>query len=188
LAVLVWAARLESPKLPLMTQSLAVTGIPTEAGVASRPGMQAAMERQEFSLKPCSRIRGRERWYVHGLMGNTWLASAVELVLKGESGVQEVVANPLTGRVLVRYLPDQVQASVEVLIRRALTLAPLIESEISRPVTPKPFLLSKRLFTAELGCSLFKLLFLGGVSCPVGGIWCAAGAIITFVFSVQRSL
>jgi hypothetical protein len=125
---------------------------------------------------------------VDGLTGNRRLAAAVELVLKGESGVLEAVANPLTGRVLVRYLPDQVKASVEVLVRRAITLAPIVESEVSRSVTSKPFLLSKRLLTAELGCSLFKLLFLGGVSCPVGGIWCAAGAIFAFVFAVQRSL
>jgi hypothetical protein len=169
-------------------QSLALNEIPPQTGLASCPDMQVAIERQGFSLKPCSRIRGRERWHVAGLKGNERLAAAVEVTLKGESGVEEAVANPMTGRVLVRYLPEHVQASVEILIRRALALAPMIEQEFSRPVTSKPFLLPKRLLVAEAGCSLLKLLFLGGISCPAAGIWCAAGVIFALRFAVQRSV
>jgi hypothetical protein len=173
-------------KLTPMTQSLVVTGIPPQTGLASRARIQ--VERQEFSLKPCSRIRGRERWHVGGLRGNRRLAAAVEVALKGESGVEEAAANPLTGRVLVRYLPDHIQASVEMLIRQALAVDPMIEQELSRPVTSKPFLLAKRLLAAELGCSLLKLLVLGGISCPVGGIWYVAGVIVTLRFAAQRSV
>ena len=154
--------------------------------LASRPTIQPAIEGQGFSLKPCSRIRGRERWYVDGLKGNERLACAVEVALTGESGVEEAVANPMTGRVLVRYLPERVQASVEMLIRRALALDPMSEREFSRSMTFKPFLLPKRLLVAEAGCSLLKLLLLGGISCPVGGIWCAAGLIVAFRLAVQR--
>jgi hypothetical protein len=153
----------------------------------SCPDMQVAIERQGFSLKACSRIRGRERWHVAGIKGNQRLAAAVEVTLTGESGVEEAMANPMTGRVLVRYSPEHVQASVEILIRRALALAPMIEKEFSRPVTSKPFLLPKRLLVAEAGCSLLKLLLFGGMSCPVGGIWCAAGVIVALRFAVQRS-
>jgi hypothetical protein len=168
-------------------QSLALNEIPPQTSLASCPDMQVAIERQGFSLKPCSRIRGRERWHVVGLKGNERLAAAVEVALKGESGVEEAVANPMTGRVLVRYSTEHVQASVEILIRRALALAPMIEQEFSRPVTSKLFLLPKRLLVAEAGCSLLKLLLLGGMSCPVGGIWCAAGVIVAVKFAVQRS-
>jgi hypothetical protein len=63
-----------------------------------------------------------------GLRGNERLAAALDVALKGESGVEEVVANPLTGRVLVRYSPYHVQASVETLILRALALDPWSES------------------------------------------------------------
>jgi hypothetical protein len=171
-----------------MTQSLALNGIPPQTGLASCPGMQAAVERQGFSLKPCSRVRGRERWHVAGLKGNERLAAAVEVALKGESGVEEAVANPMTGRVLVRYLPDHVQAPVEMLIRRALALGPMMEQEFSRPATSKPFLLPKRLLVAEAGCSLLKLLLLGGISCPVGGILCAAGVLGALRFAVPRSV
>jgi hypothetical protein len=171
-----------------MTQSLALNEIPPQTCLASCPDMPVAIERQGFSLKPCSRVRGRERWHVAGLKGNERLAAAVEVALRGESGVEEAVANPMTGRVLVRYSPERIEASVEMLIRRAVALGPMIEQEFSRPVTSKPFLLPKRLLVAEAGCSLLKLLFLGGISCPAAGIWYAAGVIFALRFAVQRSV
>jgi hypothetical protein len=156
--------------------------------LASRPGIQPAIEGQGFSLKPCSRIRGRERWYVDGLKGNERLARAVEVALTGESGIEEVVANPVTGRVLVRYSPDHVQAPIEMLIRRALAFGPMLELEFSRHLTSKLFLLPKRLLIAELGCSSLKFLLLGGISCPSGGILWAAGVILALGFAVDRSV
>src|ERR1700758_4546625 len=162
--------------------------IPSDADLASSSGMRSVIELQGFSLKLCSRIRGRERWHVRGLEGNKRLARAVEEELKGELGVEEAVANPLTGRVLVRYLPGRVQASVEVLIRRALAYAPTIELVVYRDAASKPFSLPKRVLTAELGCSFLKLLLFGGAACPIGGVWCAAGAIIALLFTVHRSL
>jgi hypothetical protein len=166
-----------------MMESLAITGIPPETGLASRPEIQSEIVRQRFSLKACSRVRGRERWYVGGLKGNEPLAAAMSVALRGEPGVEEAAANPLTGRVLVRYLPDHIQAPVEMLIRRALALFPVIEREFALSVKSKPFLLLKRLLKAELGCSLLKLLFFGGISCPVIGIWWAAGMIVALRFS-----
>jgi hypothetical protein len=156
--------------------------------LASRPAIQPAIEGQEFSLKPCTRIHGRERWYVDGLKGNERLARAVEVALMGESGVEEVVANPLTGRILVRYSPDHVQAPVGILIRRALALDTMIERDFSYPVTSKPFLLPKRLLVAELGCSSLKFLLFRGISCPGGGILWAAGVIVALGFAVDRSV
>jgi hypothetical protein len=168
-----------------------VTEIVPQTSLTSRPAIQTSIKRRGFSLRPCSRIRGRERWHVDGLKGNRRLSAAVEVALKGETGVEEAAVNPLTGRVLVRYLPDQIQASVEMLIRQALALDPmvdekLIEQELSPPVTSNPFLVTKRLLAAELGCSLLKVLLLGGISCPAGGIWCVAGVIVTLRLAVQR--
>ena len=168
-----------------MAQSLAVTGIPSQTDLASSPVM---LGRHELSLKPCSRLRGRERWHVGGLRGNRRLATAVEVALRGELGVEEAAANPVTGRVLVRFSPDHIQAPVEILIRRALEFDTMTEREFSRPVRSQPFLLPKRLLAAELGCSLFKLLLFGGISCPVGGIWCAAAVIVSLRLAVQRSV
>jgi hypothetical protein len=124
---------------------------------------------------------------VGGLKGNKRLAAAVEAALKGVSGVEEAVANPLTGRVLVRYVPDQTPASVETLLRQALALDPMIQRELSAPVESKSFFVPNQLLAAELGCSLFKLLVFGGISCPVGGIWCVAGLIVTLRFAARRS-
>jgi hypothetical protein len=171
-----------------MAQSPEVARIPPQTYLASHSGTQATVERQEFSLKPCSRIRGRERWHVGGLRGNERLAAALEVALKGEPGVEEAVANPLTGRVLVRYSPDHVQASVESLIRRALALDPMMEREFSRPVISKLFVLPTRLLAAELGCSLLKLLLVGGASGTVGGILWAAGVIVALGFTVRWSV
>ncbi len=154
-----------------------MTEILPQTSLTSRPAIQTSIERRGFSLRPCSRIRGRERWHVDGLKGNRRLSAAVEVALKGESGVEEAAVNPLTGRVLVRYLPDRIQVSVEMLIRQALALNPLIEQELSPPVTSKTFLLPK---------GLLKVLLLGGISCPAGGIWCVAGVIVTLRLAVQR--
>jgi hypothetical protein len=171
-----------------MAQSLSVSGIPSRADLASSPVMQAAIGRCEFSLKPCSRIRGRERWHVGGLKGNRRLAAAVEVALRSELGVEQAAANPVTGRVLVSYSPDHIQAPVETLIRQALAVDTITEQQLSGPVISRPFLLPKRLLAAELGCSIFKLLLFGGISCPVGGIWCAAAVILTLRLAVQRSV
>jgi hypothetical protein len=148
--------------------------------------MQTPVERQGFSLKPCSRTRGRERWHVDGLKGNDRLAASVEAALMRESGVEEAVANPLTGRVLVCYLPDRIQASVEMLIRRALALQPMIEQEIPRLVKFKPRKTLKRILAAELVCSLLTLPFLGGISSPVMGFLFKVGAIVTLEFAMHR--
>jgi hypothetical protein len=166
-----------------MTQIVAVT----QTNPASRPEIQTGIEGRGFDLRPCSRIHGRERWYVDGLKGNERLACAIEAALTGEPGIEEALANPLTGRVLVRYSPSQTQAPVEVLIRRALAVDITIERSFSRPVTSKAFLLPKRLLVAELGCSSLKLLLLGGISCPVGAIACVAGVLVALRFAVLQS-
>ncbi|MCU1299552.1 MAG: hypothetical protein JWO91_3830 [Acidobacteriaceae bacterium] len=171
-----------------MAQSVAVTGIPSHTDLASIPVMESAIERPGFSLKPSSRLRGRERWHVGGLRGNTRLAAAVEVALRGELGVEEAVANPVTGRVLVRFSPDRIHAPVEVLIRKAIELDTVTEREFSRPIRSRPFLLPKRLLAAELGCSLFKVLLFGGISCSLGGLLLAAGVIVSLGLAGQHSV
>ncbi|HEY4050611.1 MAG TPA: hypothetical protein VGM27_27410 [Acidobacteriaceae bacterium] len=166
---------------------IAVTAISPQTSPASRPEIHSIPESQGFSLRPCSRIPGRERWYVVGLKGNERLARAVEMALAGEPGVEEAVANPLTGRVLVRYLPEQIQASVEMLIRRALTLDIMVERAFSGPAASKPFLLPKRLIVAELGCSSLKFLLFGGISCPAVGIFFAAAVFLALKFGVLQN-
>jgi hypothetical protein len=167
--------------------SLNVTPIAPETDLVSRPATQTDLKPEDFALDACSRVRGRERWQVGGIKGNKELAAAVGVALRTETGIEEATANPLTGRVLVRYLPNKIEAPVEVLIRRALVLFPGMEQKFSRPASTKPFLLPQQLLKAELGCSLLKLLVFRGISCSVGQIWGVAGVIIALRWVVQRS-
>jgi Heavy metal associated domain 2 len=162
-----------------MTQSAAVNGLPPQSVQAIPSDRRIFIEIQ---LRRRSGIPGRERWQVDGLKGNKGLAAALETALSGESGIKEVVANPLTGCVLVRYSRDHVQGSVEFLIRRALAFNHMIQLEDSQPVTSKRCLLPVRLLAAELACSLLKLLLLRGASAPIGGILWAAGVIVVLAF------
>jgi hypothetical protein len=115
----------------------------------------------------CSQVRGRERWYVDALEDNPRLAAAVELVLRGEEGILDAHANPLTGRILVHYRPDLLSESIETLIQRALEFGPMSRTEFSafRPKAPDvlPF---RHLLAAEIGCSALKFILLGG-GCPL---------------------
>ena len=62
-------------------------------------------------LKPqvelLSSVPGRERWEVEGLRGKVALASALEYGLLSEESIIAAKVNPVTGRVLLFYPPDQ---------------------------------------------------------------------------------
>jgi hypothetical protein len=115
-----------------------------------------------------SRVRGRERWYVDGLEDHPRLAAAIELVLRSEEGIEEVCANPLTGRVLVRYRPDSVSESVETMLGRAIEAGPMSREEFAalRPELPRSSF-SGQLVTAEIACCLSHIVVFGGL-CPIG--------------------
>jgi hypothetical protein len=178
------AETLEPSKIP-MTQSIEVNGIPPQPLQVISSDSQISTE---YQLSLCSGIRGRERWQLGGLKGNKLLAAALAMALKGEPGVEEAVANPLTGRILVRYSPDQVQASVETLIRRALALNLVMTPEALPPVASKSYLLPVPLLAAELGCSLLKMLLLGGATTPISGMLWAAGVIVVLGLAVRGSI
>ena len=115
-----------------------------------------------------SYVPGRERWHVDGLEDNPRLAAAVELVLRSEEGIKEVRANPLTGRVLVRYQPGSISASVETLLLRAVEAGPLSEEEFVAFRSEQPERsFPKQLLTTEIACSLSHMVLFGGF-CPIG--------------------
>ena len=115
----------------------------------------------------CSRIPGRERWYVDVLEDNPRLAATVEVVLGSEEGILNARANPLTGRVVVRYQPGLPSESIEALIHRAVKFGPMSEAEFSSFRSKKtPATLSFRhLLVAEIGCCAINLILLGEL-CP----------------------
>jgi hypothetical protein len=112
-------------------------------------------------------VDGRDRWHINALENSPRLAAAVELVLRTEAGITEVRANPLTGRLLVRYAPELLTESVETLLERALSFGPMSREEFSvlpRQSTSFP---AGSVVAAELSCSVFQMIVLGGV-CPLG--------------------
>jgi Heavy metal associated domain 2 len=123
----------------------------------------------------CSRVQGRERWYIDALEDNPRLAATVESVLRSEDGIEHATANPLTGRVLVRYSPDAVSETVQDLILRAVAFGPMSEEEFSMLAPRKSRDLSASHFlAAEIGCSALKMFVLGS-TCP--GALAAAGLL-----------
>lgn len=130
--------------------------LPTRRTLGNRPVMVL-----------CSRVPGRERWYVDALEDNARLAATVEVVLKSEEGILDARANPLTGRVMVRYQPGLPSESIEGLIHRAVEFGPMSETEFSAFRSKKaPASLSFRhLLAAEIGCCAINLILLGEF-CP----------------------
>lgn len=114
-----------------------------------------------------SRVFGRERWDVPTILASPRAAGSLKALLESECGVRRVVANELTGRVLVEYAPGELPESVETLLHRALEFGPMSRSEFDAFRDPKPTGLPvvAAFASAELGCLCLKLL-LFGVSCP----------------------
>jgi hypothetical protein len=102
------------------------------------------------------------------LEDNPRLAAAVELILRSEPGIEEAIANPLTGRVLVRWRPNSISEPVETMIRRTLQAGPLSAEEFAAfQAERSQSSLSNPLLTTEIACSLSHLILFGGL-CPLG--------------------
>jgi hypothetical protein len=130
---------------------------PCTATIAVREVLREPTGEPKLVLR--SRIPGRERWYVDRIEDKPLLAAAVELVLRSEEGIEAVQANPLTGRVLVRYRPDSLSASVETLLRRAVAAGPMTQEEFATlRAEQQPCSFSKPLVTLEIAHFLSHLL------------------------------
>lgn len=102
-------------------------------------------------MRLLSRLPGRERWFVRNLKGQPRLAVAVELAVRRESPGLFVEANPLTGRVLLRWEPQE-RIGARELLGRAL------ESE---PVSVKSWLALKPRMDSKVRVLVTRLL-IGG--------------------------
>jgi hypothetical protein len=109
----------------------------------------------------------------------TW-AATIETIVGSEEGVESVIANPATSRVLVEYDPSRISAPVETLLRRALAFRPMTATEaIDAPHSRKRATVLSATVAAELVCSIFKVALVG--VCP-----CAAAAILPSAFLLHR--
>ncbi|MCJ8270305.1 MAG: ABC transporter ATP-binding protein/permease, partial [Psychrosphaera sp.] len=59
----------------------------------------------KHNIRQRSVLPGRERWEVDILLNNTILAEKINLALSGNNAIYNVIANPLSGRVLVIFQP-----------------------------------------------------------------------------------
>jgi hypothetical protein len=137
------------------------------------PDANLERARPVFALR--SRIPGRDRWQIPALIQESRLGLALETILASEPGILRISANRLTGRVLVQYDPEELEDSVENLLRKALDFGPMLPLEqdllfanrASRDA--RPFSAVRLFLGAELGCMLFKVLFLSA--------WCPAASV-----------
>src|SRR6185436_463332 len=77
-----------------------------------------------------SAIRGRERWEVDSLRSRPRYAAALERELSRHEPVREVFANPLTGRLLLRYDPGVQRGEMHDRLHSALDVAPASAEEL----------------------------------------------------------
>jgi Heavy metal associated domain 2 len=136
------------------------------------------LEQQEPVLVLRSRICGRERWEIPLLINQPRHAVAVQTILASEPGILRIEANELTGRVLIHFDPEQIQDPIHNLLRRAFAFGPIseMEQQLLSTNAKAPFPAARLFLGAELGCLLFKVLFLGSL-CPTAGIT----SVLTFV-------
>jgi cation-transporting P-type ATPase C len=80
---------------------------------------------KEPELRLLSRIPGRERWSVPSIQDRPRFAAAVGAALRREPSVIEAEANPLTGRVLLRWDPRGPAPDRNIILRRALRVHPV---------------------------------------------------------------
>jgi hypothetical protein len=136
-----------------------------------------------------STVAGRDRWELPVLFNDRRRAAAIQMILRTEPGIRKVVANHLTGRVLIEYLPGQLNKPVETLLRRAVAFGPMLTIEFAEPPlesTRKGRAVWSSLgafASAELGCLLFKLMFFS-IGCPTLGI---AAAVVFTAAAVSKS-
>jgi manganese/zinc-transporting P-type ATPase C len=145
--------------------------------------MQAAVARKT-NLSILSNVPGRQRWRVPDIDSKPRVAAALEIALRKQPAVLLVKANPLTGSVLIKWLPSQPAPVSEALILAALADGPL-SLAVYRKLRPAPDGKVRK---------LINKLILGGVKLTMilfsRVIWGAAGplAVPITIFSITGTI
>jgi cation-transporting P-type ATPase C len=135
-----------------------------------------------------SRSPGRERWSVRRLRGQPRLAVAVELAVRRELPGLFVEANPLTGRVLLRWESRERVVAGRELLARALQDDPVSEQSylaLKPRMEPKARILVTRLFIGGFQLSFLlvnRLIWDSAVGGPFGAplaVLSLSGTVIT---------
>ncbi|WP_256726360.1 ABC transporter ATP-binding protein/permease [Streptomyces acidiscabies] len=149
-----------------------------------------------LAMSPTSVVPGRQRWRVDGLLGNPVLARLLELTLSKAEGIEDVRANPVTGRVLVRHDRGLAPRAVARIVTGAVLpvaqhteplRAVLPDRPEPRPAAPRTR--ARRLFAVGAGAAL---LVSCGKACltllaqPLVSIGLAAAATAAVVRNAWR--
>ncbi len=150
--------------------------------------MQTEVACFDSELTVVSEVPGRQRWEVPAIESNPRLAAAVEIALRKESGVLLVKANPVTGRILIKWHPSQPPPEIRSIVCKALNKGPLSESAY-RKVRGAPDRKVRRLIQRlvlggiKLSLILFSRVIWGGVAAgPLAGpvmVLSVSGIVIT---------
>jgi hypothetical protein len=128
-------------------------------------------------LKLRSRAQGRERWVVPCILGHPEWAATIETIVGSEDGIQSVVANPETGRVLIEFNPSLLKASIQILLQRAVAFRPMTAGDGLKTHHPRRTrTVLRTIIATELGCSIFKLAVLG--LCPCKAFFLLPSALL----------
>lgn len=65
-----------------------------------------------MQLTQVSSSYGRERWHVPIVYGDSGIAARLEGLLAGITGIRQVSANPVTGRILIQFDPGKIQKKI----------------------------------------------------------------------------
>jgi ATP-binding cassette subfamily B protein len=100
-------------------------------------GVIMGRRREELTVRPRSVIPGRQRWDIGIVLGRPRVAELLEAELQESSGVVEVRANPVTGRLLIYHDTTLSSAEVDQLVREAV-LAVRQAMTLARSTKPEP--------------------------------------------------
>lgn len=146
----------------------------------------------DVQMRLRSAIPGRERWEVDALHRSPALAATIEELLPTEPGIVSVLANPLTGRVLICFNSELTQAQVETTLRTAVATA---LAKVGTPVphrarapraasksTPGSFAKPALLATGAAVLTAPLMLGAAGLTSPllIGG-----GALLTALLAIR---
>ncbi|MEA5627956.1 HAD-IC family P-type ATPase [Nostoc sp. UHCC 0251] len=112
-------------------------------------------------------VKGRARYKVDRLHHSQSLKQYIELKLNNEAGIKDVFANPLTGNVLVFFLPDFSPKAIALLIKKIVldfqgkVTESLAQTSVNGRVKDKTQHLSSLSKTKDLTHKISKLATLG---------------------------
>ena len=149
---------------------------------------------ETFRVEPRSVIPGRQRWDIGFLLGQPSVAELFEAGLKESSGVGEVRANPVTGRLLVLHDKTLSDDEVRQLVRRAaarlsptggLAASPPAELVEAAPA-PSPRPSQARMVGAVVGGGAAALVLAALVPSPLLRLGAVLGATAIVVWRGWR--